>query len=115
MQIEIEPGFFAPLRGAEETWAAMSMGRIAHVACLCCELPLQCISDAEYVLCPECKVVSPVFHNSGTAGGRGGVGLGLRADPNGGGGGGRRQTEHYHQQQSYQDYNEHGGGGGRYY
>ena len=52
-------------------------------------------------LCPDCKVVSPLFHGN-TGGGRGAVGLGLRAE----------QSQNYPQ-----DYygGGHGGGGGRYY
>lgn len=119
LQIEIEPGFFAELRGAEETMAAIAVGHVASVECLCCCLALQCIADAEYVLCPDCKVVSPIFNGIP---GRGGVGLGLRAASSSSRGGGasgpsqRAQSQsdpYYHSQhpQNYPDY----GGGGRYY
>jgi len=133
LQIEIEPGFFAELRGAEETTHAVAVGQVVDCSCILCSLPLLCIRDAEFVLCPDCKVVSPLFH--GNTGGRGGVGLGLRAEQletmgGGRGDGGRsrapppQQSDHhrpYHQTppQNYPpDYygGGHGGvGGGRYY
>ena len=132
LQIEIEPGVFAELRGAEETTHAVAVGQVVDCSCILCSLPLLCIRDAEFVLCPDCKVVSPLFH--GNTGGRGGVGLGLRAEqsemmmpPPMGGGGGRgggrsrapppQQYQHNPPQNYPQDYygGGHGGGGGRFY
>ena len=93
VQLEVAPGCFSPLRGSKETWAAISQGRSANVSCFGCSSSLVCIADAEYVLCPDCKVVSPTCVTE-TALDRkvppgsclpyaplvtGGVGLGLRA------------------------------------
>jgi len=73
ISIEVSPGVFANLRGSEETWNALEAGFVADVECLCCGHQLLCIADAEFVLCPDCRVVSPVcdslvqagnFHNS---------------------------------------------------
>jgi hypothetical protein len=77
-ELEIAPGVFAPLRGSQETLDAMREGNCVKVQCFCCAAKLLCISDAEYVVCPDCRVVSPVD----LPGKRdvGGVGLGLRAD-----------------------------------
>jgi hypothetical protein len=60
IELEISPGVFAPLRGSEETWRAIQAGNVETVVCVCCCNRIQCIADAEYVLCPECRVVSPV-------------------------------------------------------
>ena len=59
LQIEVSPGFYSPLRGSNETWDAISRGHITRVDCFSCATPLVCIADAEYVLCPDCRVVSP--------------------------------------------------------
>jgi len=94
LQVEICPGHYAALRGSEETWGAIQRGFCSNVNCFNCGLALVCIADAEYVLCPECRVVSPVLieeeplmdckipaRNSygQQPAFRGGVGLGLRA------------------------------------
>jgi len=79
LQIEITPGVFAVLRGAEETWQAVEEGDVIYTECICCNTPIMCISDAEYVLCPECRVVSLLDGLSGR-GAVAGVGLGLRAN-----------------------------------
>jgi hypothetical protein len=60
IELEISPGVFAPLRGSEETWRAIQAGNIETIVCVCCCNRIQCIADAEYVICPECRVVSPV-------------------------------------------------------
>jgi hypothetical protein len=60
IELEISPGVFAPLRGSEETWRAIQAGNVETVVCVCCCNRIQCIADAEYVICPECRVVSPV-------------------------------------------------------
>jgi hypothetical protein len=59
-QIEIAPGILKPLRGSEETWKAIETGNIVPTACISCSLSLHCLDDAEYVICPACRVVGPV-------------------------------------------------------
>jgi hypothetical protein len=59
LQIEISTGMFAPLRGAEETLAAVEDGNVEQCECVCCSTKLICIADAKYVLCPECRVIIP--------------------------------------------------------
>lgn len=91
LQIEISPGVFARLRGSEETWNAIKSGNSTHTKCFSCELSLLCISDAEYVICPACRVVSPITMRNHYQGKQshhllhplpalsGGVGLGMQA------------------------------------
>lgn len=72
--IEITPGFTARLRGAEETWRAIENDFYLPAPCFCCQTDeLFCIMDASFVLCPSCKVVSPMEEGSMD----GGVGLGF--------------------------------------
>jgi hypothetical protein len=77
LQIEIAPGVLAPLRGAEETLAAVEEGNVEQCECIICTMQLICIADAEYVLCPECKVVIPLPVSRPDARG---VGLGMSLD-----------------------------------
>ena len=74
--IEISPGEYLRLRGADETWRAIHDDFYVPCACVCCELTLFCIQDAVFVLCPECMIVSPL---EGVAydGHDGGVGMGF--------------------------------------
>lgn len=73
--MEIAPGQRLRLRGARETWQCVENDYYLPTTCFSCDTDLCCIMDASYVLCPLCKVVSPV---EGWAGGpEGGVGLGF--------------------------------------
>jgi hypothetical protein len=85
--IEISPGLFATIRGADETRNAIEQNFVIYPNCMSCNMNLTCIADADYVLCPECKVISPSgsdiesysdIGSSGGGGGGGGVGLGVR-------------------------------------
>ena len=71
--IEIAAGMTERLRGAEETWACVENDSYLPTTCLACTRDLFCIIDASYVLCPICKVVSPIEGNQAD----GGVGLGF--------------------------------------
>jgi hypothetical protein len=79
--IEISPGLFATIRGAEETKQAIERNFVIHPDCMSCSMNLTCIADADYVICPDCKVISPsgsnIVHSNDLEGG-GGVGLGVR-------------------------------------
>jgi hypothetical protein len=97
VEVEIAPGFFSPFRGSKETLAAISRGHSINVDCFGCCTSLICIADAEYVLCPVCKVICPtsmadamlerklpakaISSLSSPPLVAGGVGLGLRAIP----------------------------------
>ena len=74
--IEVLPGQFLRLRGADETWRAITCDFYMPCACVCCSLTLFCIQDACFVLCPECRVISPM-EGSAVEGHEGGVGLGF--------------------------------------
>jgi hypothetical protein len=74
--LEISPGVHARLRGADETWNAIENDYYMPAECICCESTIFCIQDADYVLCPDCRVVSRMEGLSSR--GMGGVGLGFK-------------------------------------
>jgi hypothetical protein len=77
-KIEIMPGVLARLRGAKETWKCVENDFYLPVTCFSCTTGLCCIMDANYVLCPLCRVISPL---EGCATDQnGGVGLGFTVD-----------------------------------
>ena len=63
--MEVAPGVTVPLRGSTETWEAIKDGRVTVTACCACQLELHCIEDAEFVICPDCWVVSSVDQTFG--------------------------------------------------
>jgi hypothetical protein len=74
--IEISPGVQVRLRGADETWKAIEYDYYMPAECICCESTIFCIQDADYILCPDCRVVSRLEGSSSR--GMGGVGLGFK-------------------------------------
>jgi len=82
IEIEISPGVFAALHGSDVTMAAIERGAVVTTFCLLCECRLQCVDDCLCVLCPDCRVVSPVLlTDAGETPDkkeRSGVGLGLK-------------------------------------
>jgi hypothetical protein len=72
--IEVAPGQYLRLRGADETWNAIKDDFYVPCVCFACDLTLFCIQDASYVLCPQCQVVNPL---DGQCESDGGVGLGF--------------------------------------
>ena len=74
--IEVLPGQFLRLRGADETWRAIACDFYMPCACVCCSLTLFCVQDACFVLCPDCRVISPM-EGIAYEGHEGGVGLGF--------------------------------------
>jgi len=84
--IEIAPGEFRRLRGAAETWKAVQVDFYVPCTCVVCNQTVFCIQDADFVLCPMCRVVSPVDGadieeaDAGRAILSGGVGLGFTFD-----------------------------------
>jgi hypothetical protein len=80
--IEISPGVHVRLRGADETWKAIANDFYMPAECICCESMIFCIQNADYVLCPDCRVVSrmedPSSRGVGDVSGVGGVGLGFK-------------------------------------
>ena len=79
--IEVFPGMSVPLRGSEETQIAITCNQIRTAKCLDCTLSLSCVEDAEYILCPLCRCVSPLaLTEKGVPAGGFGVGLGFVPD-----------------------------------
>jgi hypothetical protein len=74
--IEIFPGVYVRLRGADETWKAIENDYYMPAECICCESTIFCIQNADYVLCPDCRVVSRMESLSYRR--TGGVGLGFK-------------------------------------
>ncbi|KAL9187314.1 hypothetical protein ACHAXT_001417 [Thalassiosira profunda] len=60
LTIEIAPGQHARLLKGRQTWNAMHDGTAVASPCSICNATLQCTPDADYVLCPDCNVVSPL-------------------------------------------------------
>lgn len=75
--VEVSPGVFLRLRGAEETWKAIHTDAYIPCSCICCEGTIFCIDDAVFVLCPLCDAVSPIEGILSEVGYDGGVGLGF--------------------------------------
>lgn len=78
-RIEIAPGVTARLRGANETMACIENDFYFPTQCLACTMDICVIMDANYVLCPICKSVSP-REGCEDGGTDGGVGLGFTFD-----------------------------------
>ena len=84
--VELCPGVYARLRGAAETYNCIETDGYIPVLCVACTQEILCIEDASYVLCPHCKIVSPLpreredpFHTTAMPSSvvDGGVGLGF--------------------------------------
>jgi hypothetical protein len=82
--IQVLPGVALRLCGASETWMAIQNGWYTQCTCPCCSLAMLCVDSADFVICPDCRVVSPVqgcdMETSKQVESCGIVGLGLRHD-----------------------------------
>jgi hypothetical protein len=56
--VEIFPGVVVELRGAAEATEAIRNDFYMPLLCFCCETTIFCIQDADFVICPECRVVT---------------------------------------------------------
>lgn len=74
--IEIVPGVRARLRGARETKSCIARDFYIPAMCFSCNLDIFSIMDANYVVCPQCRVVSPLEGGADMEY-EGGVGLGF--------------------------------------
>jgi hypothetical protein len=79
--LEVSPGMEVVLRGSGETRRAIKNWQIICVNCMECCVELHCIEDAEYVLCPLCRCVSPLSVMGKLKDGAHGVGLGFQTCP----------------------------------
>jgi hypothetical protein len=86
LEVEVAPGVFLPLHGSQETLSSMQEGQLVSCACFACTLTIMCVPQASYVLCPDCRVVSPVERSADptitklAATLSGGVGLGMKLE-----------------------------------
>jgi hypothetical protein len=87
--MEVSPNVWMALRGANETWSAVENGFYAPTMCLSCDLNVLVIFDAEFVLCPSCRIVSPITDDGSgfrsteddkESGDKHGVGLGFKVE-----------------------------------
>jgi hypothetical protein len=60
LQVEVSPGEFMSLRGAAETAEAIESGLSKTVFSWCCGVALRCVPDCQFVICPDCRIMSPV-------------------------------------------------------
>ena len=58
--IDLAPGIKTRLRSAKDTIAAIHNGFHTSLACFGCSLKIYCIADAQYVICPVCRIISPL-------------------------------------------------------
>lgn len=79
--LEVAPGLEVRLRGSAETRRAIRKWEIVRVNCLECTVQLHCINNAEYLLCPLCRCVSPLRIVMELAPDAHGVGLGFQSCP----------------------------------
>lgn len=73
--VEIGPGRFKDVRGAEETMRYMRQNRCRRVRCVACDENLLCVDDCEMVICSKCRLISPLSNDGGKS--VYGVGLGV--------------------------------------
>jgi hypothetical protein len=78
--VEVAPGKYMLLRGSAETVEAVESGKASVVSCFACEAALWCVPDADLVLCPDCRILSPIDSKPSSQHGVGGVGLGMKVD-----------------------------------
>ena len=64
--VEVAPGLIAQFVGTTDTtWEAILDGHVNVVPCTFCNVDLHCMDVLQLVVCPECKVVSPIQNNDG--------------------------------------------------
>lgn len=72
------------LRGAAETKEAIARDYFIPLECFACQETIFCIRDADYVICPACRTVSPLMEEEVSVlegeVREGGVGLGFTFD-----------------------------------
>jgi hypothetical protein len=81
LNLEVERGVNVKVRGSAETRRAVLNWNIIRVQCCECSVYIHCIADAEYILCPLCRCISPLWLLNPTCGHKHGVGLGFQSCP----------------------------------
>jgi hypothetical protein len=59
-QIELLPDYYVSLVGSEETWQAFCEDNVIHAECSSCQMFLYCKDTACMVICPSCRMISPI-------------------------------------------------------
>lgn len=77
--VEVTPGHFVPLRGADETLMALDEGQVSFVTCIFCDIALVVHAASSMFICPECEMIAPLIVDHGDAE-KPSLGLGLRLD-----------------------------------
>jgi hypothetical protein len=81
LMIDVGTGVKMPFRGSDETWKAIEYGRVTLTTCISCQIELNCLEDAQLVICPDCSMMSPVDQTPGQGNvsyERYGVGVGVK-------------------------------------
>jgi hypothetical protein len=76
-QVELLPGHYVPLIGSDETWQAFCEDNVIHIECSSCQMFLYCKRTAEMVMCPGCRMISPIDEVDDVGRRAEGLGLGL--------------------------------------
>ncbi|CAB9496920.1 expressed unknown protein [Seminavis robusta] len=79
-EMEIAPDFYVPFRGAKEVWDALDNGSTLECTCLECFIQLVCVGDCEHVVCPDCRMVNPVFEHPAGVTSPFGAGMGFKKE-----------------------------------
>jgi hypothetical protein len=77
-QVELLPGYYVSLIGSEETWQAFCEDNVVTTECSSCQNFLYCKDTVSMVICPGCRVISPVDEAAGL--GTEMLGLGLTVE-----------------------------------
>jgi len=78
LQIEVSQGHYEVVRSAAETWQAVQSNAAEVVSCLYCQKAMAVVADCQYVMCPDCRTISPMPQDDVAASSKQqGVGLGL--------------------------------------
>eukprot|EP00977_Amphora_coffeiformis_P026375 scaffold25842_cov198-Amphora_coffeaeformis.AAC.30 len=76
--VEVTPGVFKTLRGADYTQECLKKGQSVETMCFVCDIRLACAEGCEGVVCPQCFSISPVGTSTTSAAGYIGIGLHLK-------------------------------------
>jgi len=56
--VEVTPGHFVPLRGADETLEALSEENVINTNCVFCDVALVVHAAASMIICPDCEMIA---------------------------------------------------------
>jgi hypothetical protein len=79
-EMELSPGYYVPFRGAKEVWKAVAVNNTLACTCFECGIELVSVPDCEHVVCPDCRMVNPVFDHPAGVTNPFGAGIGLKKE-----------------------------------